>query len=108
MKTRMLVIMEVHPTPIRLPENISRTFSGIRPVSLNLKRTFITYIVVDFYECQEHPAVTAMKEEEVEQWRRDNQIICQGDLIPKPVLSFEVSPFPGMILKLIVQTSNHV
>ena len=51
MKTRMLVIMEVHPTPIRLPENISRTFSGIRPVSLNLKRTFITYIVVDFYEC---------------------------------------------------------
>lgn len=47
-----------------------------------------------------------MKEEEVEQWRRENQIICQGDLIPKPVLSFEVSPFPGMILKLTVYKAN--
>lgn len=44
---------------------------------------------------QEHPAVTSMSDEEVERWRRDNEIICQGDNIPKPVLSFDVSPFPG-------------
>ncbi len=36
-----------------------------------------------------------MSDKEVEDWRRQNEIICQGDNIPKPVLSFDVSPFPG-------------
>ena len=35
-----------------------------------------------------------MSDEEVEKWRRDNEIHCQGDNIPKPFLSFDVSPFP--------------
>ena len=41
-----------------------------------------------------------MSNEEVDKWRKDNQIICQGENTPKPVLSFDVSPFPSM--------SNHL
>lgn len=55
----------------------------------------------NFYH--EHPAVTSMSDEEVERWRRDNEIICQGDNIPKPVLSFDVSPFPADVLAVIRQ-----
>jgi len=44
--------------------------------------------------------VTRMSEEEVAKWRRDNQIYCHGQNIPKPVLSFDVSPFPGWLFFL--------
>lgn len=41
--------------------------------------------------------MTRMSEEEVAKWRHDNQIYCHGQNIPKPVLSFDVSPFPGSL-----------
>ena len=37
-----------------------------------------------------------MTDEEVRKWREENQIIITGSDIPKPVLSFDVSPFPRM------------
>ena len=42
-----------------------------------------------------------MPQEEVDRWRKENEIICQGDNIPKPVLSFDVSPFPADVLDVI-------
>ena len=45
--------------------------------------------------------MTKMPQEEVDRWRKENEIICQGDNIPKPVLSFDVSPFPADVLDVI-------
>ena len=42
-----------------------------------------------------------MSQAEVDRWRQQNEIICQGDNIPKPVLSFDVSPFPADVLDVI-------
>ena len=36
-----------------------------------------------------------MSDKQVEDWRRQNEINCQGVNNPKPFLSYDVSPFPG-------------
>ena len=59
----------------------------------------------NFYH--EHPDITAMPEEEASQWRASNEIVCLGKDIPKPVLTFETSPFPGMLIFLFV-VSGHL
>lgn len=40
--------------------------------------------------------MTKMPESEVKEWRERHDIIVQGDDIPKPVLNFDYSPFPGL------------
>jgi ATP-dependent RNA helicase DDX5/DBP2 len=50
----------------------------------------------DFY--MEHPDITARSDAEVEDWRAEHEITCQGRSVPKPVLSFSESPFPDYVL----------
>jgi len=44
---------------------------------------------------QEHPDVTAKSDADVAKWRAENEITVVGDNIPKPVTTFDTSPFPG-------------
>ena len=48
-----------------------------------------------FADSQEHPDITKMTDEEVAAWRKEKQITVYGENIPKPVLTFAQSPFPG-------------
>jgi ATP-dependent RNA helicase DDX5/DBP2 len=50
----------------------------------------------NFYH--EHPAITTRDEDEVNRWRREHSIIISGRDVPKPVMSFEESPFPDYVL----------
>ncbi|KAK8812186.1 hypothetical protein WA158_007420 [Blastocystis sp. Blastoise] len=70
--------------------NGNSTFNSYQSMSWDTK-TLIPF-TKNFYH--EHPSITAMSESEVQKWRSDNEIICQGANVPKPVLSFDVSPFP--------------
>ena len=47
----------------------------------------------DFYI--EHPDVKARSERDVEDWRQKHQIVVRGKDLPKPVLTFQESPFPS-------------
>lgn len=53
----------------------------------------------NFY--QEHPNVSAMTQEEVDEFRSTNKMTIEGRDIPRPVRSFEESCFPEYILKEI-------
>ncbi|CAE7939546.1 dbp2, partial [Symbiodinium sp. KB8] len=55
----------------------------------------------DFY--MEHPEVTKTPEEEVAKWRAEHEITVVGSNIPKPVTSFEHSPFPEYVLAAVKQ-----
>jgi len=56
--------------------------------------------VKNFY--QEHPTITAGRSvEEVQAWRARHDISVFGDSIPKPVLTFEESPFPTYVLEVV-------
>lgn len=46
----------------------------------------------------EHPAVTARRPEEVEEYRRKKDIHVKGDGVPKPVTTFEEASFPEYVL----------
>ena len=46
----------------------------------------------------EHPAITARSDAEIDMYRRQNELTVQGHDIPKPVTSFEESPFPEYVL----------
>lgn len=41
----------------------------------------------------------ARTDEEVAKWRKENQVTVNGSSIPKPVISFEESPFPAYVLE---------
>jgi hypothetical protein len=45
---------------------------------------------------QEHPDITKRPAEVDEAWRKSNNIEVFGKNIPKPVMTFPTSPFPGM------------
>lgn len=51
----------------------------------------------NFYH--EHPNVTKRTDEEVQKWRQENEVIVSGTGVPKPVLTFEESPFPEYVLE---------
>jgi len=46
----------------------------------------------------EHPDITRMSDEEVDKFRRDNEIVTHGHGIPKPVTTFHTSSFPDYLL----------
>jgi len=46
----------------------------------------------------EHPAVTALTEDEVTAYRRKREITVEGRNVPKPVRTFEEASFPGILL----------
>ena len=48
-----------------------------------------------FVVLQEHPDITARPQSAVDAWRNQNNVMVVGKSIPKPVLDFETSPFPG-------------
>jgi len=50
----------------------------------------------------EHPAVTAMLQQEVDDWRGRHEITVTGTNIPKPVRSFEEASVPEFMLKEIM------
>lgn len=50
----------------------------------------------NFYH--EHPDVTKRTDEEVAAWRASHDISVEGAAIPKPVITFEESPFPDYVL----------
>ncbi len=45
----------------------------------------------------EHPAVSALTEDEVAAYRRRREITVEGRNVPKPVRTFEEASFPGVI-----------
>lgn len=47
----------------------------------------------DFY--LEDPAVAARKEEDIESFRKQNDIHVEGSSVPRPVTTFEEASFPG-------------
>jgi ATP-dependent RNA helicase DDX5/DBP2 len=49
----------------------------------------------------EHPAVTAMPESEVEQIRKDGQMILKGTNIPRPVRTFMEASFPQYVHEVV-------
>ncbi|KAJ7560470.1 hypothetical protein O6H91_04G131300 [Diphasiastrum complanatum] len=51
----------------------------------------------------EHPAVTAMSEEEVASYRRRRQITVHGKNIPKPVRTFEEAYYPDYVLQEVLR-----
>uniref|UniRef100_A0A7S3QTV7 RNA helicase n=1 Tax=Dunaliella tertiolecta TaxID=3047 RepID=A0A7S3QTV7_DUNTE len=51
----------------------------------------------------EHPSVAARSESEVEEYRRQNQILVQGDGVPKPILTFDEASFPAYVLSEVVR-----
>jgi ATP-dependent RNA helicase DDX5/DBP2 len=53
----------------------------------------------NFY--QEHPAVTAMTQQEVDAFRASKQINVMGSSVPKPVRTFEEGSFPDYILSVV-------
>ena len=52
---------------------------------------------------QEHPAVTAMPQEDVDEWRARHEITVAGTNVPKPVRSFEEASVPEFMLKEIMK-----
>jgi hypothetical protein len=55
----------------------------------------------DFYV--EHPEITAQPEEAVSAWRATNEITVTGDAIPRPVTTFQTSPFPEYVLQKVLE-----
>jgi ATP-dependent RNA helicase DDX5/DBP2 len=51
----------------------------------------------------EHPEVSGMTREEVDEWRRKHDITVVGAHIPNPVTRWERSPFPEYVLKEILK-----
>mmetsp|Transcript_76982 Transcript_76982/g.186253 ORF Transcript_76982/g.186253 Transcript_76982/m.186253 type:complete len:568 (-) Transcript_76982:553-2256(-) len=51
----------------------------------------------NFYH--EHPDVSKRPDEEIVKWRADHEVIVAGTGVPKPVLTFEESPFPEYVLE---------
>lgn len=60
-------------------------------------RTTLVPFQKNFY--QEHPDVAAMTPEEVDRFRRENEMQIFGTNIPNPVSSFEKSSFPAYLLQ---------
>ncbi|KAJ7515945.1 hypothetical protein O6H91_22G035500 [Diphasiastrum complanatum] len=75
-------------------EVLSRTVESI--VLPQQKFDKLPELKKDFYA--EHPAVTAMKEDEVIAYRRKREMTVQGSNIPKPIRTFEETCFPEYIL----------
>ena len=65
---------------------------GLRAIEWDLSK--LSHFEKNFYH--EHPAVTALTDSEIDAWRAKHQITLHGLNIPKPVLTFETSPFPGI------------
>jgi len=55
----------------------------------------------NFY--MEHPAIAKRSDEEVAEWRGRNDITVSGAGIPRPVTTFEESPFPEYVLGEIMK-----
>ena len=53
----------------------------------------------NFY--QEHPAVSAMTQQDVDAFRASKQINVMGSNVPKPVRTFEEGSFPDYILSVV-------
>ncbi|CUM65484.1 uncharacterized protein PRCAT00003128001 [Priceomyces carsonii] len=51
----------------------------------------------NFY--QENPAVTARSAQEVDQFRKEHEMTCLGDNIPKPITTFDEAGFPDYVLR---------
>lgn len=52
-------------------------------------------------QLQEHPDIQKRSQSEVDNWRREHDITVQGKDIPKPVTTFDESPFPIDMLEQI-------
>ncbi|EKX30867.1 hypothetical protein GUITHDRAFT_83612, partial [Guillardia theta CCMP2712] len=59
----------------------------------------LSHFEKNFY--QEHPAVTALTREEVDDFRREKQIQVSGRDCPKPCRTFEEGSFPDYILSVV-------
>jgi ATP-dependent RNA helicase DDX5/DBP2 len=51
----------------------------------------------------EHPAVTALTEDEVTAYRRKREITVEGRNVPKPVRTFEEASFPDYVLHEVLK-----
>ena len=49
----------------------------------------------------EHPDITKRSQKDVDAFYKKHEIVLQGKDIPKPVMTFEESPFPEYVLKTI-------
>ena len=49
----------------------------------------------------EHPAVSAMTDAEVHEYRKKRSITVEGSNVPKPVRTFEEASFPGILLCIV-------
>ena len=58
----------------------------------------------NFYH--EHPAITARSNAEVDNWRARQEITVFGSNIPRPVTTFEESPFPDYVLNEIYKAGR--
>ena len=58
----------------------------------------------NFYH--EHPAISARSNQEVDDWRRRQEITVFGANIPRPVTTFEESPFPDYVLNEIYKAGE--
>ena len=54
----------------------------------------------------EHPDITKRDQREVDAFYKKNEVVLQGSDIPKPVMTFEESPFPEYVLKTELRKSK--
>ena len=54
----------------------------------------LTPFTKDFYT--EHPEISNLTTQEIEQFRKSNSMIIHGDNVPKPFTKFENSGLPGI------------
>jgi ATP-dependent RNA helicase DDX5/DBP2 len=70
-----------------------------KKLNMNINWSELDNIIKNIYE--ENPNLKKMSDQDVTKWRKENVVDTKGLELPKPILNFDLVPFPESVKKLL-------